>query len=216
MLASVHAKNTPAKPCQFDNNRSVCPEAWEMRQLYVIEATAKPLSWHQKIGSGGVLIPEARALHRFGRMVHHRVGSIRRGGKALEDDRDLQHLRRSPGARREGCDLSVQADVPDRAGRRRSCRTGFSSVVYMPGHESDEHESWYINMGIVTKAIPRSASDAELRALKERLRTESITRIRNSQTLAERPGKDFALTTAAATELSKTITESRFSNRTII
>ena len=51
MLASVHAENTPAKPCQFDNNRSVCPEAWEMRQLYVIEATAKPLSWHQKIGS---------------------------------------------------------------------------------------------------------------------------------------------------------------------
>ncbi len=30
---------------------------------------------------------------------------------------------------------------------------GFSSVVYMPGHESDEHESWYINMGIVTKAF---------------------------------------------------------------
>jgi hypothetical protein len=58
MLASVHAQHTPARPCQFDNNRSVCPEAWEMRQLYVIEATAKPLSWHQKIGSNGVLIPK--------------------------------------------------------------------------------------------------------------------------------------------------------------
>ena len=30
---------------------------------------------------------------------------------------------------------------------------GFSSVVYMPGHESEDHESWYINMGIVTKAF---------------------------------------------------------------
>ncbi len=33
MLASVHAENTPAKPCQFDNSRTVCPEDWEMRQL---------------------------------------------------------------------------------------------------------------------------------------------------------------------------------------
>ena len=23
----------------------------------------------------------------------------------------------------------------------------------MPGHESEDHESWYINMGIVTKAF---------------------------------------------------------------
>ena len=30
---------------------------------------------------------------------------------------------------------------------------GFSSVVYMPGHETQDHESWYINMGIVTKAF---------------------------------------------------------------
>jgi Protein of unknown function (DUF1329) len=30
---------------------------------------------------------------------------------------------------------------------------GFSSVVNMPGHESQDHESWYINMGIVTKAF---------------------------------------------------------------
>lgn len=32
-------------------------------------------------------------------------------------------------------------------------QSGFSSVVYMPGHESEEHESWYINMGIATKAF---------------------------------------------------------------
>ena len=30
---------------------------------------------------------------------------------------------------------------------------GFSTVLYMPGHESEDHESWYINMGIVTKAF---------------------------------------------------------------
>src|SRR5262249_7679793 len=58
MLASVHAENTPAKPCEFDGNRSICPENWEMRQLYVVEATTKPLTWHQRIGSDGAIIPK--------------------------------------------------------------------------------------------------------------------------------------------------------------
>jgi len=58
MLASVHAENIPAKPCQFDNSRTICPENWEMRQLYVIEATAKPASWTQKIGNDGLTIPK--------------------------------------------------------------------------------------------------------------------------------------------------------------
>ncbi|HEY2486466.1 MAG TPA: hypothetical protein VGI36_15055 [Candidatus Binataceae bacterium] len=28
---------------------------------------------------------------------------------------------------------------------------GFSTVVYMPGHETEERQCWYINMSIVTK-----------------------------------------------------------------
>jgi len=42
MLASVEAENSPAQPCASDGGRTVCPENWEMRNLYVIEATAKP------------------------------------------------------------------------------------------------------------------------------------------------------------------------------
>jgi hypothetical protein len=29
----------------------------------------------------------------------------------------------------------------------------FSTVVYMPGRETEERECWYINMGIVTKGL---------------------------------------------------------------
>jgi hypothetical protein len=32
-------------------------------------------------------------------------------------------------------------------------QNGFSSRVYTPGHESEDHESWYVNMGLVTKAF---------------------------------------------------------------
>jgi hypothetical protein len=152
MLASVHAKNTPAKPCQFDNNRSVCPEDWEMRQIYAIEATAKPLSWHQKIGSSGVLISK----------------------RILYLDSEGWFITASDQYDMEGklwktiATFNTYSDRPVRDAKvaiypfKRMFQTalvdedlqsGMSSVVYMPGHESEEHESWYINMGIVTKAF---------------------------------------------------------------
>jgi hypothetical protein len=152
MLASVHAKHTPAKPCQFDNNRSVCPEDWEMRQLYLIEATAKPLSWHQKIGSSGVLIPK-------------RVLYIDSEGWFItaSDQYDLEgKLWKTIATFNTYADRPVaDAKVAIYPFKRmfqtalvdEDIQSGFSSVVYMPGHESDEHESWYINMGLVTKAF---------------------------------------------------------------
>ena len=54
MLASVEAENSPAQPCASDGGRTVCPENWEMRHLYVIEATAKPRS----LIGGSVIVPK--------------------------------------------------------------------------------------------------------------------------------------------------------------
>src|SRR5258708_28224222 len=54
MLAVVHAENSPAKACPTDGGRTICPENWEMRRLYVIEADAKQTS---AIGSS-VSIPK--------------------------------------------------------------------------------------------------------------------------------------------------------------
>jgi hypothetical protein len=152
MLACVHAKNTPAKLCQFDNNRSVCPEDWEMRQLYVIEATAKPLSWHQKIGSSGVLIPK-------------RILYIDSEGWFItaSDQYDMEgKLWKTIATFNTFADRPVSdAKVALYPFKRmfqtalvdEDLQSGFSSVLSMPGHETDEHESWYINMGLVTKGF---------------------------------------------------------------
>ena len=152
MLACVQAKNTPAKPCQFDNNRTVCPEAWEMRQLYVIEATAKPLSWHQKIGSNGVLIPkrilyiDSEGLFITASDQYDQQGKLWKTIATFNTyaDRPVRDAKVAvyPFKRMFQTAL-VDEDI----------QNGFSSVVYMPGQESEEHESWYINMGIVTKAF---------------------------------------------------------------
>ncbi|HVN64680.1 MAG TPA: DUF1329 domain-containing protein, partial [Candidatus Binataceae bacterium] len=42
MLASVNAVHSPEKGCRADGNRTICPENWEMRDLYVIQADSKP------------------------------------------------------------------------------------------------------------------------------------------------------------------------------
>jgi hypothetical protein len=32
-------------------------------------------------------------------------------------------------------------------------QNGYSPLICMPGHESEDRECWYVNMGIVTKAF---------------------------------------------------------------
>src|SRR5215475_9330591 len=39
MLGSIHAMHSPEVRCPTDGGTSACPEAWEMRHLYVVEAT---------------------------------------------------------------------------------------------------------------------------------------------------------------------------------
>src|SRR6202030_3937237 len=41
MLASVHAEHSPEDTCPYDGGATACPEAWEMRHLYIVEATPR-------------------------------------------------------------------------------------------------------------------------------------------------------------------------------
>jgi len=41
MLACVHAKYSPERACTTDGGHTICPEDWEMRHLYVLQATPR-------------------------------------------------------------------------------------------------------------------------------------------------------------------------------
>lgn len=152
MLASVHAENVPAKGCEYDNHRTVCPEAWEMRQVYIIEANAKALSWHQKIGSSGVTIPK-RVLYidSEGWFItasdqYDAEGKLWKTIATFNTYRD----RPIPDAKTAIYPFKRMFQV---ALVDENLQNGYSSVIYMPGHESEDRECWYVNMGIVTKAF---------------------------------------------------------------
>jgi hypothetical protein len=147
MLASVHAHNVPAIPCANDNGRSICPENWEMRNIYVVEATAKPRS-----PLGGQVIVPKRVLYvdSEGWFItavdeFNTNGELWKTLAAFNAYRD----RATPDARvaiwpfkRMYQTALVDEDVT----------TGFSTTVYNPRPDA-EGDCWYINSGAVDKAF---------------------------------------------------------------
>jgi Protein of unknown function (DUF1329) len=145
MLAVVNAANSPAKACPSDGGRTICPENWEMRRLYVIEADAKQTSM---LGSGVSIPKRIFYIDSEGWFItasdqYDRSGKLWKTIATFNAYRD----RPVPDARvaiwpfkRMFQTALVDEDVG----------TGFSTVVLSPGVETEEHESWYINMGIAT------------------------------------------------------------------
>lgn len=143
MLASVDG-SSPATPCALDGGRSVCPENWQVRRVYVIEATARP---HSPVG-GNVIIPRrvlyidaegwfitASDLYDYSGRLWKTIANFH----AYSD-------RSTPSARvaiwpfkRIFQTAMVEEDVTD----------GFSTVVYSPGLES--RNGLYVNMGAVDR-----------------------------------------------------------------
>jgi len=147
MLASVEARNSPAKPCASDGNRTICPENWELRHLYVIEATAKPRS---PLG-GSALIPkrilyiDSEAWIITASDQFDGQGQLWKTIVTFNTYRD----RAVPDAKvaiwpfkRIFETALVDEDVTD----------GFSTVIYSPGPDSHD-DGWYINMGVVDKTF---------------------------------------------------------------
>ena len=124
----------------------------EVRQLYIVEATVKPLSWHQKIGSSGVVIPKRILYIDSEGWFITASDQYDPGGKLWKTLATFNAYRDRPvpDAKiaiypfpRMFQTATVDEDVD----------TGFSTVVYMPGHESEDRDCWYINMGLISKAF---------------------------------------------------------------
>src|ERR1035437_9974668 len=145
MLAVVNAENSPAKACPSDGGRTICPENWEMRQLYVIEADAKQTSM---LGSGvsipkrifyvdseGWFITASDQYDRDGKLWKTIATFNAYGDRPVPDARvAIWPFKRM-----------FQTALTD-----EDIGTGISTVVLSPGVETEEHESRYLNMGIAT------------------------------------------------------------------
>jgi len=145
MLASVEAANSPAQPCASDGGRTVCPENWEMRHLYVIEATAKPRS---PLG-GSVIIPK-RILY-----VDSEGWFITASDQFDNNGQLWKTLATFHAYRDRALPNSTVAIWPfkrmfETALVDEDITNGFSTVVYSPGPAS-QTDSLFVNMGAVDR-----------------------------------------------------------------
>ena len=144
MLASVHAEHSPEVQCPFDGGKTICPENWEMRHLYVIEAVSKP--GHDMTIPKRIFYIDAEGWFITASDQYDRQGKLWKTLATFNTYRD----RPVPDARiaiypyKRMFQLGLVDEDLD---------TGFSSVVYMPGPTAPDRECWYIDMGTVDNSF---------------------------------------------------------------
>ena len=144
MLASVHAQHSPEVQCPFDGGKTICPEDWEMRHLYVIEADGKPgrdMTIPKRIfyiDSEGWFITASDQYDRDGKLWKTIATFNTFRDRPVPDARVAIY----PYKR------IFQLGLVD-----EDLQTGVSTVVYMPGPTAPDHECWYIDMGTVDNAF---------------------------------------------------------------
>jgi len=154
MLGCLHAAHSPEVRCATDGGASACPENWEMRHLYVLDATPRP-GHINAIDSRSVIYLDSEMWFEPYIDTYDRAGKLFRSHIYWLAYRD----RPVPDARvaiypfkRGFVVAAVSTDV----------QSGQATMCYLPGIETPEKECWYINMGAVDKAF--FTTDAMVRA----------------------------------------------------
>ena len=148
MLACVEAANSPEKACPTDGGRTVCPENWELRYLYVIEATARKTSM---LGSPTsvprrILYIDSEGWFITASDLYDREGQLWKTVATFNAYRD----RPTPNAQASIWPFKrmFQTALVD-----EDVRTGFSTILYTPSRDTDFSDTWFINQGVITPLI---------------------------------------------------------------
>jgi hypothetical protein len=147
MLASVDAANSPEIPCAEDGGRTVCPENWQMRNLYVIEATAKarPFLGDSMIVPRRVLYIDSEGWFITASDLFNPNGELWKTIATFHAYRD----RPVPSAR---VNVWPYKRMFETATVEEDLTSGFSTVVYAPPRDG-AGECWHINSGAVDRTF---------------------------------------------------------------
>jgi hypothetical protein len=146
MLACVHAEHSPEMTCPYDGGGSACPEAWEMRHTYIVQATPRRTMG----GARGALDkytniyldaevwfePYVDTYDQAGRLWRTHIYFLTNRDRPVPDARVAIY----PFKR----EFIVGAASIDTQGN-------FSTMCYLPGQHTPERECWYINMGVINR-----------------------------------------------------------------
>lgn len=146
MLASVHAAHSPEMTCPYDGGGTACPEDWEMRRMYIVDATPRRdrKDAPSALDRDTVIYLDAEAWFEPYIDTYDQKGQLWRAHIYWLTYRD----RPVPDARvavypfkREFVVGASSIDV----------QGNISTMCYLPGQHTPERECWYINMGAISK-----------------------------------------------------------------
>jgi hypothetical protein len=144
MLASCRAEHSPSVRCPTDGGGSACPEIWEMRHMYIVEATPRRDKIREALDSRTIIYMDSEMWFEPYIDTYDRRGELWRNHIYWLAYRD----RPVPDARvaiypfkRLFVVGAVSTDV----------QSSMATMCYLPGLEVPERECWYINMGAVDK-----------------------------------------------------------------
>jgi len=145
MLATVHAEHSPEVRCATDGGVSACPEAWEIRHMYILEATPRP-GMVNAIDSRTVLYEDSEVWFNpyidsydgGGRLIRSHIYWVAHRDRPVPDARVAIYP-----FKRLFVVGAVSTDV----------QLGQATMCYLPGIQTPERECWYINLGAVDKNV---------------------------------------------------------------
>ena len=143
MLGVLHAEHSPEIACPTDGQASQCPEAWEMRHMYVLEADPRYGVVNTTQGKT-VIYMDSEAWFEPFVDVYDRRGQLFQNFMYFIAYRD----RPVPDARVAIYPFKRLFVV---GATSLECDSGLSNACYLPSPVAPERECWYINMGAVDR-----------------------------------------------------------------
>jgi len=146
MLAVAHAEHSPEITCATDGGGSACPEAWEKRHLYIVEAVPRRERIPEALHSKTILYMDSELWYSSYVETYNRSGELWQSHMFYLTYRD-----------RPVADARIAIYPFKREFLVGSTRTdlssGLATMCYLPGRQTSERESWYINMGAVDRSF---------------------------------------------------------------
>jgi hypothetical protein len=145
MLACVTAEHSPEARCPTDGGGSACPERWETRHIYLIEAVPRQ-------NNGGALDARTMIYMDSEMWFEPYIDTYDRRGELWRNHIYWLAYRDRPVPdakvaiypfKREFVVGAASTDV----------QSSMVTMCYLPGLETPERECWYINMGAVDRSF---------------------------------------------------------------
>jgi hypothetical protein len=144
MLAAIDVHHGVDVRCPTDGGASHCPDPWQLRRLYVIEAKARPGRFATSLYSREIIYIDSEAdfpmfvdmYDRRGELMNSYASWLNYADRARADSRIAIY----PFKRVFGVGSSTV-----------NVQSGLSSVCYHPSMNAPSPEGWFINMGAVDR-----------------------------------------------------------------